>query len=161
VKALLRRPALHWALALVVGGVFLYACSDKILEPRKFAAIVYQYQVVGPSARARLPAANLAGGHAALGRAARRPAARDRLWRREAAAVAGGLLVMFLAAIGIAHRAGRRHRQLRLLQRRGARPHARMAAGPAGPGAPRRLRGAGALPPRAPAAGRAASRPAH
>ena len=49
-KALLRHPALHWALALVVGGVFLYACWDKILEPRKFAAIVYQYQVSGPTA---------------------------------------------------------------------------------------------------------------
>lgn len=101
-RALLRHPALHWALAFLVGGVFLYACMDKILEPRKFAAIVYQYQVIGPSARVGFLPANLlavtlpwvelvVGLFLVTG-----------LWRREAAAVAGGMLVMFLAAIGIA-----------------------------------------------------------
>jgi cobalt-zinc-cadmium efflux system protein len=102
VKALLRHPALHWALALVVGGVFLYACWDKILEPRKFAAIVYQYQVIGPSARVGFLPANLLAVTLPWVELVVGLLLVTGLWRREAAAVAGGMLVMFLAAIGIA-----------------------------------------------------------
>jgi uncharacterized membrane protein YphA (DoxX/SURF4 family) len=102
VKALLRHPALHWALALVVGGVFLYACWDKILEPRKFAAIVYQYQVIGPSARAGFFPANLLAVTLPWVELVVGLLLVTGLWRREAAAVAGGMLVMFLAAIGLA-----------------------------------------------------------
>jgi hypothetical protein len=47
--SLLRHPALHWTLGLVLGGVFLYASYDKILHPADFAKIVYHYQVIGPS----------------------------------------------------------------------------------------------------------------
>lgn len=101
-KALLRHPALHWALALVVGGVFLYACSDKILEPRKFAAIVYQYRVVGPSAGLGFLPANLVAVTLPWVELLVGLLLVTGLWRREAAAVAGGLLVVFLAAIGIA-----------------------------------------------------------
>jgi uncharacterized membrane protein YphA (DoxX/SURF4 family) len=92
----------HWLLALVVGGVFLYACWDKILEPRKFAGIVYRYQVIGPSAAlgflpanllaVTLPWVELVVGLVLIGG----------FWRREAATVAGAMLVMFLAAVGIA-----------------------------------------------------------
>jgi uncharacterized membrane protein YphA (DoxX/SURF4 family) len=102
VKALLRHPALHWALALAVGGVFLYACWDKILEPRKFAAIVYQYQVIGPSARAGFLPANLLAVTLPWVELVVGLLLVTGLWRREAAAVAGGMLVMFLAAIGLA-----------------------------------------------------------
>jgi uncharacterized membrane protein YphA (DoxX/SURF4 family) len=102
VKALLRHPALHWALALVVGGVFLYACWDKILEPRKFAAIVYQYQVIGPSARLGFLPANLLAVTLPWVELVTGLLLVTGLWRREAAAVAGGMLVVFLAAIGIA-----------------------------------------------------------
>jgi uncharacterized membrane protein YphA (DoxX/SURF4 family) len=102
VKALLRHPAVHWALALVVGGVFLYACWDKILEPRKFAAIVYQYQVIGPSARAGFLPANLLAVTLPWVELLVGLLLVTGLWRREAAAVAGGMLVMFLAAIGLA-----------------------------------------------------------
>ena len=101
-KALLRHPALHWALALVVGGVFLYACWDKILEPRKFAAIVYQYQVIGPSARLGFLPANLLAVTLPWVELVAGLLLVTGLFRREAAAVAGGMLVMFLAAIGIA-----------------------------------------------------------
>jgi len=98
----LRHPALHGLLGLVVGGVFLYACWDKILEPRKFAAIVYRYQVIGPSQTLGFLPANLlavtlpwvellVGALLVTG-----------FWRREAAALAGGLLIVFLAAVGIA-----------------------------------------------------------
>jgi uncharacterized membrane protein YphA (DoxX/SURF4 family) len=102
VKALLRHPALHWALALLVGGVFLYACWDKILEPRKFAAIVYQYQVIGPSARLGFLPANLLAVTLPWVELVVGLLLVTGLWRREAAAVAGGMLVVFLAAIGIA-----------------------------------------------------------
>jgi uncharacterized membrane protein YphA (DoxX/SURF4 family) len=102
VKALLRHPAVHWALALLVGGVFLYACWDKILEPRKFAAIIYQYQVIGPSARAGFLPANLLAVTLPWVELVTGLLLVTGLWRREAAAVAGGMLVMFLAAIGIA-----------------------------------------------------------
>jgi uncharacterized membrane protein YphA (DoxX/SURF4 family) len=102
VKALLRHPAVHWALALVVGGVFLYACWDKILEPRKFAGIIYQYQVIGPSARLGFLPANLLAVTLPWLELVVGLLLVTGLWRREAAAVAGGLLVVFLAAIGIA-----------------------------------------------------------
>jgi uncharacterized membrane protein YphA (DoxX/SURF4 family) len=44
----LRHPWLHVALRLVVGGFFLYASLDKIIDPKAFARIVYQWQIVGP-----------------------------------------------------------------------------------------------------------------
>jgi len=102
VKGLLRHPAVHWALAFLVGGVFLYACMDKILEPRKFAGIIYQYQVIGPSARLGFLPANLLAVTLPWLELVVGLLLVTGLWRREAAAVAGGLLVVFLAAIGIA-----------------------------------------------------------
>jgi uncharacterized membrane protein YphA (DoxX/SURF4 family) len=101
VKAL-RHPAVHWLLALVVGGVFLYACWDKILQPREFAAIVYQYQVVGPSSTLGFLPANLVAVTLPWIELVVGLTLVSGFWRREAAAVAGGLLVVFLAAVGIA-----------------------------------------------------------
>lgn len=98
----LRHPAVHWLLALVVGGVFLYACWDKILEPRKFAAIVYQYQVIGPSGTLGFLPANLLAVTLPWIELVVGLLLVSGFWRREAAAVAGALLVMFLAAVGIA-----------------------------------------------------------
>lgn len=98
----LRHPTVHWLLALVVGGVFLYACWDKILEPRKFAGIVYRYQVVGPSAALGFLPANLVAVTLPWLELAAGLLLVSGIWRREAAAVAGGLVVVFLAAIGIA-----------------------------------------------------------
>lgn len=45
---LLRHPWLHVALRLAVGGFFLYASLAKIADPKAFARIVYQWQIVGP-----------------------------------------------------------------------------------------------------------------
>jgi uncharacterized membrane protein YphA (DoxX/SURF4 family) len=98
----LRHPAVHWLLALVVGGVFLYACWDKILEPRKFAAIVYRYQVIGPSATLGFLPANLLTVTLPWVELVVGLLLVTGFWRREAAAVAGSLLVVFLAAVGIA-----------------------------------------------------------
>jgi putative oxidoreductase len=98
----LRHPAVHWLLALVVGGVFLYACYDKILEPRKFAAIVYRYQVIGPSAALGFLPANLLAVTLPWVELVVGVLLVSGFWRREAAAVAGALLIVFLAAVGIA-----------------------------------------------------------
>ena len=96
---LLRHPAVHWLLALGVGGVFVYASLSKIADPRAFAKIVYHYQVVGPSASFGFVPANLlavalpwieliAGILLITG-----------LWRREAAVVTVALLVIFVASV--------------------------------------------------------------
>jgi uncharacterized membrane protein YphA (DoxX/SURF4 family) len=98
----LRHPAVHWVLALVVGGVFLYACWDKILEPRKFAAIVYRYQVIGPSATLGFLPANLLAVTLPWIELVVGLLLVTGFWRREAAAVTGALLVVFLSAVGIA-----------------------------------------------------------
>lgn len=97
---LLRHPAVHWLLAVALGGVFVYASLDKIADPRAFARIVYHYQVVGPNASLGFVPANLvavalpwlelfAGLLLITG-----------LWRREAAVVAAVLLAVFVAAVG-------------------------------------------------------------
>lgn len=98
----LRHYAVHWVLALVVGAVFLYACWDKILEPRKFAGIVYRYQVVGPSAALGFLPANLVAVTLPWIELVVGLLLVSGIWRREAAVVAGGLLIVFLGAIGIA-----------------------------------------------------------
>jgi uncharacterized membrane protein YphA (DoxX/SURF4 family) len=98
VKAL-RHPAVHWLLALAVGGVFVYASISKIDDPRAFARIIYHYQVIGPSASLGFVPANLvavalpwveliAGALLITG-----------VWRREAAAVAAAMLAVFVVAV--------------------------------------------------------------
>ena len=97
---LLRHPAIHWLLAIVVGGVFVYASLSKIADPQAFAKIIYHYQVIGPSASLGFVPANLtavalpwieliAGVLLVVG-----------LWRREAAIVTAVMLVVFVAAVG-------------------------------------------------------------
>lgn len=99
---LLRHPAVHWLLALAVGGVFLYACYEKILEPRQFAAIVYRYQVIGPSETLGFVPANLLAVTLPWVELVVGLVLLSGFWRREAAVVAGALLIVFLAAVGIA-----------------------------------------------------------
>ena len=97
---LLRHPAIHWLLAIIVGGVFVYASLSKIEDPQAFAKIIYHYQVIGPSASLGFVPANLtavvlpwieliAGVMLIVG-----------LWRREAAIVTAVMLVVFVAAVG-------------------------------------------------------------
>src|SRR5262245_62033283 len=98
----LRHPALHWALGIALGGVFLYACYDKILHPLEFAKIVYHYQVVGPSRTLprlvpNLLAVTLPWVELLLGLCLV-----TGLWRREAGALSGVLLVVFIVAVSSA-----------------------------------------------------------
>ncbi len=88
--------------ALVVGGVFVYASLDKIAKPADFARIVYHYQVIGPSQSlaplvpnlfaVTLPWIELVMGLALI----------VGVLRREAAALAAALLLVFVAAVGSA-----------------------------------------------------------
>ena len=88
----LQHPVLHLALRLGIGGYFLYACYDKILEPAAFARIVYQWQAAGPVlsnlVAVLLPWIELVAGLLLVAG----------VWRREAAAVVGLLLVVFILA---------------------------------------------------------------
>lgn len=96
---LLRHPAVHWLLALVVGGVFVYASLSKIADPRAFAKIVYHYQVVGPSASFGFVPANLVAVALPWVELIAGVLLIAGLWRREAAVVTGVLLAVFVAAV--------------------------------------------------------------
>lgn len=97
-----RHPVTHRILGIALGATFVYASVDKIAHPPEFARIVYHYQIVGPSARIPpvlpntfavvLPWIELVIGALLIGD----------LWRREAAALASLLLVVFLGAVGSA-----------------------------------------------------------
>ena len=89
---LLGNPFFHLAVRLGIGGYFLYACVDKLLDPAGFARIVYQWQAAGPEisnlVAVVLPWIELVAGLLlVLG-----------VWRREAAAVLGLRLVVFSVA---------------------------------------------------------------
>jgi len=95
----LRHPALYWLVSIGLGAVFVYASLDKIAHPQDFARIVYRYRLAGPTAGLGVVPANvlavvlpwielLTGVLLITG-----------VWRREAAALAGGMLVMFMAAV--------------------------------------------------------------
>jgi uncharacterized membrane protein YphA (DoxX/SURF4 family) len=102
VRELLRRPAVHWLCALVLGGVFVYASYDKILNPGDFARIMYHYQIVGPSKlfppllpnllAVTLPWVELVAGVLLI----------VGVWRREAAGLSGLLLIVFILAVSSA-----------------------------------------------------------
>jgi uncharacterized membrane protein YphA (DoxX/SURF4 family) len=97
-----RRFWIDLVLGLVVGGVFVYASLEKIQKPPEFARIVYHYQVIGPSATIPPLVPNLVavilpwvelliGLGLILG-----------VLRRESAAIAAVLLLVFVAAVGSA-----------------------------------------------------------
>ena len=96
---LLRHPAVHWLLALVVGGVFVYASLSKISDPRAFAKIVYYYQVVGPSASFGFVPANLVAVALPWVELIAGVLLIAGVWRREAAVVSAVLLAVFVAAV--------------------------------------------------------------
>jgi cobalt-zinc-cadmium efflux system protein len=98
----LRHPAVYWAVALVLGGVFLYASFEKIAAPRDFAKIVYRYQLAGPNALFGVTPANVLAVTLPWLEAVIGVLLVTGLWRREAAGIAGGLLVIFIAAVSYA-----------------------------------------------------------
>ncbi len=89
-------------MGLVLGAVFVYASLDKIAKPLDFARILYHYQVIGPSATipplvpnlvaVMLPWVELVAGLLLI----------VGVLRREAAAVVGVMLILFLTAVGSA-----------------------------------------------------------
>lgn len=96
----LRHPAVHRAAAIVLGAVFVYASLDKIAQPSDFARIVYHYQVIGPNAALGYLPANLLAVALPWTEALAGVLLIAGVWRREAAAVAGAMLVTFLVAVG-------------------------------------------------------------
>ena len=91
-RTLVRSPPLHLLLRVILGAFFVYASIDKIASPAAFAKIVYQWQVVGPMpsnlVAVMLPWIELVAGLLLVAG----------VWRREAAAVIGLLLIVFLVA---------------------------------------------------------------
>ena len=100
--SLLRRPWLHALIGIGLGGVFLYAAYDKILHPAEFARIVYHYQLIGPSQHVGPWASNLLAVTLPWIEAVLGILLLTGLWRREAATVTAGLLVVFIAAVSSA-----------------------------------------------------------
>jgi uncharacterized membrane protein YphA (DoxX/SURF4 family) len=90
--SLLRHPRVLLVLRLLLGGYFVYASLDKILDPPAFARIVYQWQVAGPIpsnlVAVTLPWVEILAGTLLVAG----------VWRREAALVIALLLVVFLGA---------------------------------------------------------------
>jgi putative oxidoreductase len=90
---------LQRGLALLLGGVFVFASLDKIWWPERFARILYHYQVIGPSAvlppilpnlfAVALPWVELLAGLALI----------FGLWRREVSLLTGIMLLVFIAAV--------------------------------------------------------------
>lgn len=89
----LRNPWLHRLLGLALGGVFLYAAHDKILDPQSLVTIIWGYRILPPGPINILAIFMpwlelLVGVGLATG-----------FKRQGAAFVAGGLLLMFTAAL--------------------------------------------------------------
>jgi putative oxidoreductase len=96
---LLRHPAVHWLLALVLGGVFVYASLSKIEDPRAFAKIIYHYQVIGPSAFFGFVPANLVAVSLPWIELLAGVLLITGLWRREAAVITAIMLAVFVVAV--------------------------------------------------------------
>jgi uncharacterized membrane protein YphA (DoxX/SURF4 family) len=95
----LRHPALYWLVSIGLGAVFVYASLDKIAHPQDFARIVYRYRLAGPTARLGVVPANVLGIVLPWIELLTGALLITGVWRREAAALAGGMLGMFLAAV--------------------------------------------------------------
>ena len=96
----LRHPVLHWALGILLGGVFVYASLDKIEKPAEFARIVYHYQILGPDQRLGPLLPNLLAVTLPWAEATAGAFLIVGVWRREAALVTALLLLVFLFAVG-------------------------------------------------------------
>ena len=95
----LRHPAFYWLVSIGLGAVFVYASLDKIAHPQDFARIVYRYRLAGPTASLGVVPANVLGVVLPWIELVTGVLLVTGLWRREAAVLAGGMLVTFLAAV--------------------------------------------------------------
>ncbi len=94
-RSCLTHPITGLVARIVLGGVFIYASLDKIKHPELFAEAVYNYQL-SPGVAVNLVALwlpwleLLSGGLLVLG-----------VWVRGSTLILSGLMVVFLAALGI------------------------------------------------------------
>jgi uncharacterized membrane protein YphA (DoxX/SURF4 family) len=102
VRAILRHPLVYAFAAAALGAVFLYASYDKILRPAEVARIVYHYRLLGPSARLGYIPPNVWAVTLPWIEAVTGLCLVTGVWRREAAIVADGLLLLFVAAVAYA-----------------------------------------------------------
>ena len=96
----LRKPAVRRLLAIALGVTFVYASLDKIWGPGDFARIVYHYRLVGPNQHLGPLPANLLAVTLPWIEALAGVLLIVGLWRREAAAVTGLMLLTFIFAVG-------------------------------------------------------------
>lgn len=97
---LLRHRLVLYLIGLVLGGIFLYAAYDKILNPRDFAKIVYNYRLVGPSQSMSPLLANVWSVTLPWVEALVGVLLVFNVWRREAALVTALMLAAFIFAVG-------------------------------------------------------------
>ena len=102
VKGILRHPLVYAFVAAVLGAIFLYASYDKILKPADFARIVYHYRLLGPSASLGYVTPNVWAVTLPWIEAVTGLLLIVGVWRREAALVAGTLLIAFIVAVSYA-----------------------------------------------------------
>jgi putative oxidoreductase len=95
----LRHPLLHAALGLLLGALFVYASLDKIAKPADFARIIYHYQLIGPNQHVGPLPANLLAVTLPFVEIVAGLLLITGLWRREAALVTAGMLVVFILAV--------------------------------------------------------------
>jgi uncharacterized membrane protein YphA (DoxX/SURF4 family) len=89
-------------LAVALGAVFLYASFDKIAHPGEFARIVYHYRLIGPSQEVGPWAANLLAVTLPWIEVMVGLSLVTGVWRREGAALAAALLLVFVGAVAAA-----------------------------------------------------------
>jgi len=99
VTAVLRNRWFQAVLGGFVGMVFIYASIDKIAQPAEFAKIVYHYRILGPDFHTGPLAANLLAVMLPWVELVTGLLLLTGAWRREAALVTAGMLVMFLVAV--------------------------------------------------------------
>ena len=95
----LRHRAVYWIASIGLGAVFVYASLDKIAHPLDFARIIYRYRLAGPTAALGVVPANTLAVVLPWLELVTGVLLITGLWRREAAALAGAMLVMFLVAV--------------------------------------------------------------
>ncbi len=93
-KKLLTNQYFLFLLRLVIGGTFIYSAVDKILYPDEFARIVYNYHLLPGQTinlfALLLPWVELVAGVLLIAG----------FWEKAAAVVIGGLLAVFIVALG-------------------------------------------------------------
>jgi uncharacterized membrane protein YphA (DoxX/SURF4 family) len=92
-------PAVYWLASIALGAVFVYASLDKIAHPQDFARIVYRYRLAGPTAALGVMPANVLAVVLPWVELMTGVLLITGIWRREAAALAAGMLLMFLVAV--------------------------------------------------------------